>query len=585
MPDNKELLKKIEFLEKELENTKKLERQVRALSIVIEQSPAIVVVTDNNGIIEYINPTFIKTTGYTSKDVLGQNPRILQSGLVSPETYKDLWQTITAGKVWEGEFINKKKNGDLYTERAYIAPLIDDDGNITHFVANKEDITNFKMTDELLRLSKQELGLNEKILRVFLNIRDEKVYHEILNIILEEFESRFGFFGYINKDGNLIVPTLTNDIWDICKVKNKNFIFEKNDWVGIWGKSILSKTTLYANSGLNVPEGHVKLENTICAPIIHHDEVIGLIALANRENGFNDDDKILLNKLCMLIAPTLLVWIENKNYQDELEERVDEETRKNMVQEKIIFEQKKFSDISKMISAVAHQWRQPLNTLGLLVQDFAEMYRFNELTEKIVDESESQCLEVIKKMSKTLDDFRNFFTPETDAVIFNPINKILEVLDILKEKMTNRRINFTFTCKYNECETTLENSTERPNCCRKDKSRFRGYMTEFNQITLNILMNSIDAIIANKEKNEQKIAIYAELTDNEFIFIVKDTGGGIDDESMNYMFNPYYSTKDDSLGAGLGLYMSKVIIEKHFEGSIKIENIDGGAKTTAIFKI
>lgn len=117
------------------------EDQIRKLSIAIEQSPLSVVITDREGNIEYVNPAFTKITGYTPGEVIGKNPRILKSGKTPQKTYRDLWATIKSKQVWTGQFINKRKDETIFHEDAIISPILDADGNITHFLALKEDVT------------------------------------------------------------------------------------------------------------------------------------------------------------------------------------------------------------------------------------------------------------------------------------------------------------------------------------------------------------------------------------------------------------------------------------------------------------
>ena len=123
---------------------KQADIKIRKLSQAIDQSPISIVITDINGTIEYVNPGFCNLTGYSSQEAYGKNPRILSSGMQSKEFYKALWNTILKGQVWKGEFTNRKKNGDLFIENASIAPIRDESGTITHFVAVKEDITQRK---------------------------------------------------------------------------------------------------------------------------------------------------------------------------------------------------------------------------------------------------------------------------------------------------------------------------------------------------------------------------------------------------------------------------------------------------------
>lgn len=128
-----------------------VQTQLRKLTSAVEQSPSTVMITDLQGHIEYVNPKFTALTGYTLDEVRGQNPRILNSGHTPQEVYADMWQTIIAGGEWRGEFLNKKKDGDLYWEYASISGVADANGTITHFVAVKEDITARKHVEEELR--------------------------------------------------------------------------------------------------------------------------------------------------------------------------------------------------------------------------------------------------------------------------------------------------------------------------------------------------------------------------------------------------------------------------------------------------
>lgn len=140
-----------------------LERQVKGqhefilkLSAAVEQSPSMVIITDAKGAIEYVNPKFTGVTGYMPEEVIGQNPRILKTDATPPETFENLWSTITAGREWHGEFINRKKNGEHYYEAASISPLVNGEGVITHFVAVKEDITDKKCMEQTLRESEAQ---------------------------------------------------------------------------------------------------------------------------------------------------------------------------------------------------------------------------------------------------------------------------------------------------------------------------------------------------------------------------------------------------------------------------------------------
>jgi PAS domain S-box-containing protein len=136
---------------RDITERQRAEDQLRKLSLAVEQSPVSIVITDIYGNIEYVNPKFSQVTGYTMEEVRGKNPRILKSGETSTEEYKRMWETITAGKAWIGEFHNKKKNGEFFWEMASISPVKNQDNVIVNFVAVKEDITMRKQVEEALR--------------------------------------------------------------------------------------------------------------------------------------------------------------------------------------------------------------------------------------------------------------------------------------------------------------------------------------------------------------------------------------------------------------------------------------------------
>jgi PAS domain S-box-containing protein len=157
----------------QVSDRRQVESRLRKLSRAVEQSGASIVITDIDGTIEYVNPKFCEVTGYAPEEVYGKNPRVLKSGEMSPDGYRELWEAITAGEEWRGEFHNKKKNGELFWESASISPIRDDAGNVTHFVAVKEDITEQKLAAERLKQIERDLVASESRQKAILdNIPD-----------------------------------------------------------------------------------------------------------------------------------------------------------------------------------------------------------------------------------------------------------------------------------------------------------------------------------------------------------------------------------------------------------------------------
>ena len=149
--------KGIQVITRDITERKEAEESLKKLSVAIEQSPVSIVITDTLGKIEYGNPKVSKITGYDINELVGKNPRIFKSGEMSTKEYRDLWSTISSGKVWSGELHNRKKNGELYWENATISPIINKSGEITHYIAIKEDITERKQSAEELKKYRENL--------------------------------------------------------------------------------------------------------------------------------------------------------------------------------------------------------------------------------------------------------------------------------------------------------------------------------------------------------------------------------------------------------------------------------------------
>ncbi len=155
--------KSLQVILRDITEQKRANEQVKKLSQAVEQSPSSIIITDLSGSIEYVNPKFTKVTGYTFEEVIGKNPRILKSGSQSKEFYHNMWNKLTAGNDWKGELHNKKKAGELYWEFASISPIKNETGEITHFLAVKEDITEWKKIQEEIVRSKEEAEEASKI--------------------------------------------------------------------------------------------------------------------------------------------------------------------------------------------------------------------------------------------------------------------------------------------------------------------------------------------------------------------------------------------------------------------------------------
>jgi two-component system cell cycle sensor histidine kinase/response regulator CckA len=157
----------------------------------------------------------------------------------------------------------------------------------------------------------------------------EPMFVEVLRLIREKFSSEFGYFGYINDDGDLVCPSMTRDIWDRCQVEEKSIVFPKAVWGGMWGRSLERKVAIYSTGELQVPEGHVPLRHAIAVPVMIGDQLIGQFALANSDKPYGDDELRLLEELADDIAPILKARLERDR-----EERVRKEAEQALTEAK-----------------------------------------------------------------------------------------------------------------------------------------------------------------------------------------------------------------------------------------------------------
>lgn len=213
------------------------EDQIRLLSKSVEQSPVSIVITDTEGNIEYVNPRFTAVTGFSFAEAIGQNPRILKSGLQTPAIYENLWKEIQSGKSWFGELENRKKNGETFWEFVGISPITDHDGQIAHFIAVKEDISDRKKLIRELIEAKEKAQESDQLKTAFLN----NVSHEIrtpfngilgfLGLIEDETTSlaeRKSYISSVNKSAERLMNTL-NDIVEVSKIQTGQCLLDPSE--------------------------------------------------------------------------------------------------------------------------------------------------------------------------------------------------------------------------------------------------------------------------------------------------------------------------------------------------------------------
>jgi signal transduction histidine kinase len=242
----------------------------------------------------------------------------------------------------------------------------------------------------------------------------------------------------------------------------------------------------------------------------------------------------------------------NKDLEDEVKTAITKERQKD----NILIEQSRLASMGEMIEQIAHQWRQPLNEIALLNQNLYFKKQLGNLNDEDFEMTHEKIDINLQYMSDTIDDFRNYYKSNKEKEIYPLSSSIDAVLGIVEATLSYSNIEVRLSVKEGIIVHNVKN--------------------ELQQVLLIILNNAKDALVINKIKNKM---IHIELTSDEKYAYVKiaDNGGGVSEDIRSKIFDPYFSTKFSSQGTGIGLYMSKIIIEKNMLGHLSIKNVNDGA--------
>ena len=223
-----------------------------------------------------------------------------------------------------------------------------------------------------------------------------------------------------------------------------------------------------------------------------------------------------------------------------------------------LVQQGKMAQMGEMLSMIAHQWRQPLNIIATLNEMIRLKTRMNKLTDDELMQITKKITAQLHYLSRTIDDFREYFKPQKNAQKTTLDKVVSHALDLVEASLY----------KYN-IKMSLDLAS---------KKEILTYSNELQQVIINIIRNAEDALIENRDVENRLIKISTQDLKKHVLIEIEDNAGGIQTSIMEKIFEPYFSTKDDKKGTGLGLYMAKMIIEKHAHGQIRVENTDKGAK-------
>lgn len=287
--------------------------------------------------------------------------------------------------------------------------------------------------------------------------------------------------------------------------------------------------------------------------------IIGLGALLLFYNMYCKQLMVILDKSNILqieVNERVAAEEELRMLNEMLAEKVKEGVEENRKKDEMLILQSRQAAMGEMINNIAHQWRQPLNTLNLLVFDMIEAYKYKELDGKYLDRQTAEMKGLITYMSDTIDDFRNFFKPNKSVEEVSIKELIEKTLTLVNASFLNNKIEIDFEI--------IEDKV------------ILGHPNELGQVLINILNNAKDALLENKIEFP-KIHVALIMENKWIILSICDNAGGVKDEIIDKIFDPYFSTKEQGRGMGIGLFMSKSIIERNMNGKLIVENVGTGA--------
>jgi PAS domain S-box-containing protein len=464
----------------------------------------------------------------------------------------------------------RKLTGEVRVVHEKCEHIRDESGRVIRSVGMVHDITEqIRFEDEIKRRIAVRIGINMILDQALKCGTDEDVAGAALTVAQELTGSRFGFIGEIGPEGLMHDIAISDTGWEACAMHDRTGrrrppgSFHVH---GIYGrvlkdgKSIITNDPASHPDSIGTPEGHPPLAAFLGVPLLLGDRTIGMIGVGNRDGGYGREELDSLES----VAPAIVEALYRKRAEealqrahDELELKVEERTAELREKDQMLLMQSRQAAMGEMIGNIAHQWRQPLNALSLIVQTLPLMREMGELSQEYLESIEERSMGIIKHMSQTIDDFRNYFRPDKEKLPFTLGQAVSRTLSLIEDSFKNRPIAVEVV--------------------KEEDPVITGYLNEYCQVLLNILINARDAFPEEIAENA-KVVITMGTDNGRAVVTIADNAGGISDDVMDKIFDPYFTTKGPDKGTGVGLFMSKAIIEKNMGGRLTARNTGCGAE-------
>jgi PAS domain S-box-containing protein len=547
--------------------TEEIVASERLASSIIEQAGEAIVVCDERGI--------VIRASRLAHELCARNPLLKPFNEVYPLRTLETGEPFSVFSTLTGTCVERLEVEYRQAEHKWVQLLLnastlkDSQHNSIGCVVTLIDFTERKLMEEAIRRKNEVLEAVSAVFRAALGApSEEELSSACLEIARTLTQSRYGFIGEIH-EGRFKVLAISDPGWEACSClmeQGRDGRIEPFQICGIYGMVAREGRALYTNDPqqppcrVGLPEVHPPLLGFLGVPLLRNSRVIGVIGVANRPGGYGPAQQESLELLAPAIVEAFLrkrAEEDLKRLNSDLEGRVAQRTAELRDKDQLLLLQSRQAAMGEMIGNIAHQWRHPLNLLGLTVQQFLLFYDLGHFDRPFVSQSVSKAMDLIEHMSRTIDDFRNYFKPDKVKVDFSVKETVAGTLSLIKGSLQTPRI---------QIEVISDSDPV-----------IHGYPNEFAQVLINILINARDAL-AERESQHPKVTITISREGESTVVSVADNAGGVPEEIMDKIFDPYFSTKGPQLGTGVGLFMSKSIIERNMGGRLVLRNTAEGAE-------
>jgi PAS domain S-box-containing protein len=502
-----------------------LEEQKRNLNTLVNTIPDLVWVKDLDGVYLSCNPKFEFFFGAKESEIVGKTDfDFVPADLATFFRQKDIEAMQKDSPSINTEWVTLAGNGQRVMLETIKTPLKTEDGEVVGVLGISRDITELHETIDRLRTSETMLNEAQRIAQIGswewntktdVHTWSEEIYH---------------IYG---RDKSL-PPANTEEVAKY---------FSPESWKLLESavkKGVSEGIAYVCNAQVVRPDGSRRW-------VTARGEVV------RDENG----EQIGIRGTLQDITELMMANMELENLNKTLSEKVQVELAKSREKDLMILKQSRLATIGELMSNIAHQWRQPLNALGINIQDIKYAFNNNEVNKAYIDEFIDNCMRSISYLSNTINSFKDFFRPSSGKERFDIAEITMSTFKLLKDAYLD--MNIVFDIKTAESEIFVY-----------------GYKQELAQVLTNIISNSKDAFDLNNTINP-KISLEWKSFDGKVKISIFDNGGGVPEGIIEKIFDPYFTTKFKSQGVGVGLYMAKAIIENDMNGTLRVHNTADGA--------